>query len=74
MQNNIEDVAKILGVKLNEVFQIRFYRHKNPYKSVWYKITENGLIYSYVKDKGFLSKSNALEGLILGKHQIIKSI
>lgn len=68
--SNITSVAKMLNLELNEVFQIQMFTHKSPYK-LWYKITEQGLLYSNTIN-GFYNHSDALEGIILGKHQIIK--
>ena len=67
--NNIDSVASILGVKLNEWFKIQFCKHKRAY-DMWYEITEQGLLFSYDK-KHISGKSDALQGLILGKHKII---
>lgn len=65
-------VAELLGVSMYEPFQIQFYRHKNVYSNAWYRIAPNGLVYSYEKDEKYGYKSDALEGLLTGKHQIIK--
>lgn len=71
MENSISKICEILNVKIDQTFKIQFFKHKNPYKHCWYKITELGLMYSYGKDGKVCSKSQALEGLILGKHKII---
>jgi hypothetical protein len=64
-------IANILGLELQEPFQIQFFTHKKPL-SLWYKLTETGLIYSYTKDGNYGCKSDAIEGLLIGKHQAIK--
>lgn len=68
--NNIKIISDLLNVDLGEPFRIRFFRHKNPF-SLWYKLTNDGLTYSYNKID-YHGKSDALEGLILGKHTIVK--
>jgi len=69
---NIYNIAKLLEIDIDEPFQIQFFTHKNPFESTWYKLTENGLMYSYSKEGNYNCKSNALEGLLIGKHQIVK--
>lgn len=66
-------IAKSLGVSIGEVFQIQFFTHKNVYKDAFYKLTNEGLFYKYKCGQVFTSKSDALEGLLVGKHQVIRS-
>lgn len=70
--SNIINVTKLLGIELNKPFRIQFFNHKEPYDLLWYKVTENGLMYGYNKNGYYYHKSDALEGLLIGKHQIVK--
>ena len=65
-------VANILGVKIDEPFHIQFFSHRNAYKYCIYKLTPEGLFYSYKNNGDYIQKSSALEGLLVGKHQVIK--
>ena len=68
---NVENLAIILDIQINEPFKIQYFNHKNPYKLAWYQLTTKGLMYSYDRD-GVYSKSNSLEGLLIGKHRVVK--
>jgi hypothetical protein len=69
---NIKNIAKILKIDIDEPFKIQYFNHKNPYKLAWYKLTNKGLMYSYDKCGVYYSKSGSLEGLLIGKHQVVK--
>lgn len=71
-KNRMNNVARSLGVNINEPFKIQFFTHKNSYKHNLYVIKLEGLFYSFNNGKDYNQKSNALEGLLIGKHQIIK--
>lgn len=68
--NHMFTIACLMDVKLNEPFKIKFYRHREPFM-LWYKINSGGLVYSYQRD-GVYKHSQALDGLLSGKHQIVK--
>jgi len=70
--DNIINVTKLLDIKIDEPFKIQFFNHKEPYDLLWYKMTENGLMYGYNETGDYYHKSDALEGLLIGKHQIVK--
>ena len=64
-------VCALLGLKLNEVFRIQFSGHQKSWPP-FYKITEEGLLYSHHENGVYYGKSVALQGLLLGKHKVIK--
>ena len=64
MENKMEEVAKLLGIKLDEEFKIDGYRCK-------YKLTDDGLMYwSYLDSKWLISMF--FKELLTGKLKIIK--
>lgn len=69
--NHMISVASLLGIDINEIFRIKFNTYINPYKDCWYKLTEDGLMYAFRPDGNF-TRSKALEGLLVGKHKVIK--
>ena len=63
-ENKMEQVAKLLGVELEEEFKI----DDNLFK---YKLTRNGLMY-YADYNGGWDVSGRIEALLKGKYEIIK--
>lgn len=63
-ENKMEQVAKMLGVELNEEFKLGSGCAK-------YKLTKNGLMY-YADFKGEWNNSNRIEALLKGEYEIIK--
>lgn len=63
-ENKMEQVAKLLGLELGEVFNIKNQRRD-------YKLTKTGLKYFNNTD-GFWESSFSLESLIIGTLEIIK--
>lgn len=63
-ENKTKDVAKLLGVELEEEFEIEGYHGK-------FKLIENGLLHqSY--DEGPWSSSGGILNLLTGEHKIVK--
>ena len=70
-EERMKFIAEILEIEIEQPFKIQFFNHKSAYKEVWYKLFVKGLMYSYNKNGIYYGKSDALEGLLTGKHQII---
>lgn len=63
-ENKMKEVAKLLGVELEEEFRIDFF-------DVKYKLTKNGLIYWRNSNQEWVN-STMLEDLLTGERQITK--
>lgn len=65
--NHMEEIAKLLGVKLNEPFNIGY--GKNEYSETFY-LNEDGLCCNQYADAEF--SAGLFEGLLIGNLHIIK--
>lgn len=65
MENKMTEVAKLLGVELEEEFKIKGVPER-------YKFTEIGLKYLSTKEKGWFLTNNILNLLLTGELSIIK--
>lgn len=63
-ENKMKEVAKLLGVELEEEFRIKVFDIK-------YKLTKNGLVYWRNSNQEWVN-STMLEQLLLGDYEIIK--
>lgn len=45
MKNEMLSIANLLNIELEEIFKIKFHKHKDVYKTKHYKLTEKGLMY-----------------------------
>lgn len=66
MENKMSEVAKLLGVELNQEFRL-----KNS--NFVYKVTQRGLLKRYYDESEFRG-SSLLEELLLGKFEIIRRV
>lgn len=64
MANIMKDVAKLLGLELEEEFMLKDFRHM-------YKLTEKGLMY-WSDISQIWENSNAIWDLLTGKYKIVK--
>ena len=64
MENKMKEVAKLLGVELEEAFRINV----SPLE---YKLTESGLLY-WSNSLQMWERSRAIEELLIGQYEIIK--
>ena len=65
MENKMAEVAKLLGVELNEEFGLK-------YSNFRYKLTRNGLCEKYFTEKEW-SCSTMLDNILLGKVEMVKA-
>ena len=63
-KNRMEDVAKLLGLELEEKFMLKDFQHM-------YKLTEKGLMY-WSDISQIWENSNAIGDLLTGKYEIVK--
>ena len=65
MENKMSEVAKLLGVELDEEFGLKNSNFR-------YKLTKNGLYKKYFTEKGW-GCSNMLDALLLGRVEMVKA-
>ena len=63
-KNKMKEVAKLLGVELEEKFMLKDFQHM-------YKLTEKGLMY-WSDISQIWENSNAIGDLLTGKYEIVK--
>ena len=63
-KNRMEEVAKLLGLELEEKFMLKDFQHM-------YKLTEKGLMY-WSDISQIWENSNAIVDLLTGKYEIVK--
>lgn len=64
MENKMKEVAKLLGVELEEEFRI-------DVSTLEYKLTKSGLLY-WSNASQMWERSRAIEELLIGQYEIIK--
>ena len=64
MANKMKEVAKLLGVELEEEFRINV-------STLEYKLTKSGLLY-WSNDSQMWERSRSIEELLIGQYEIIK--
>lgn len=64
MENKMNEVAKLLGVELEEEFRIEGFRSK-------YKLTKNGMMYWLYTEQQW-NYSGGIEELLIGRSRIVK--
>ena len=64
--NHMKELAQMLGVELNEEFNIKGFSYKK------YKITKDGVFISYEEDNKWYKVCDAVIDILMGKYEIIK--
>ena len=64
--NHMKELAQMLGVELNEEFNVKGLSYKK------YKITKDGVFISYEEDNKWYKVCDAVLDILTGKYEIIK--
>ena len=64
--NHMKEVAQMLGVELNEEFNVKGFSYKK------YKITKDRVFISYEEDNKWYKICDTILDILIGKYEIIK--